>query len=641
MSWLTATAAVVTIVAIAAHGDTRPRHVLLASSAAYDDFPRIVPNDNRRPAGRLDDGVLTLRLEAREGMWYPRGNDRDGIRIGAFAEEGGPLQIPGPLVRVPVGTKVRTTLRNSLNRPLAVFGLGAERGFSGDSVLIQPDGVAEFAFVASEAGTYYYVGATEHVGYPGARLTGSLHGAIVVDPPGTTVAPGDRVFVISSWFTFDRDNYSNLSSDAVITANGLAWPHSEVVEATQGDSLEWRWVNLTDLDHPMHLHGFHFRVDARGDGIRDTLYPPERRGLAVTEHVAPARTASTVWSPNRSGNWIFHCHMLSHMSAIEIINTPLSKRGHDARHMMGLLVVGIRVRPSGPRAEQPREARRLRLLIRSRPGVYDGNPGYAYVLGGSPEERNPHALPLPGPTLVFVRGQRVAINLVNQSHEPAAVHWHGIELESYPDGVPGWSGEGDRILPAIPAGDSLTVRFTPPRAGTFMYHSHFNEMQQTSSGLYGPIVVLQPGERFDPETDRVLVFSDGGPWTSFGLDSTVPPTYLNGRAAPGPLDLRAGTTYRFRLVNILTESSLRVALLRERTRYRGGRSPRTARTCPRRKRPSGPQGSPSCPARSTTSSSPPRRRASSCSSSKRPACGISGSGCLCVFIEAPRASTRR
>ncbi len=61
-------------------------------------------------------------------------------------------------------------------------------------------------------------------------------------------------------------------------------------------------------------------------------------------------------------------------------------------------------------------------------------------------------------------------------------------------------------------GDSLTVRFTPPRAGTFMYHSHFNEMQQTASGLYGPIVVLEPGETFDPETDRVLVLSDGGPW---------------------------------------------------------------------------------------------------------------------------------
>ncbi len=528
--------------------------------------PRVLPNDNRRPAGRLQDGVLTLRLEAREGMWHPNGTDREGIRIGAFAEQSRPLQIPGPFVRVPAGTEVRTTLRNVLDRPLAVFGLGAERGFSGDSVLVEPGETVEFAFLADEPGTYYYVGRTEHREVPGAPLNGSLHGAIVVDPPGAAIRPGDRVMVISSWFRFDYDNFSHLSDDAVLTVNGLAWPHTEVVETTQGDSLEWRWINLTDLDHPMHLHGFHFRVDARGDGIRDTLYSPGQRPLAVTEYVAPARTATTVWSPDRPGNWLFHCHMLGHMTPIEIINTPLSERAaarDDVEHLMGMLIVGIRVRPSERRTERPAEARRLRLLIRSRPDVYGENPGYAYVLGGSPEERDPDALPLPGPTLVLTRGERVAINLVNDSHEPAAVHWHGIELESYADGVPGWSGEGDRILPAIPAGDSLTVRFTPPRAGTFMYHSHFNEMQQTSSGLYGPIVVLEPGEVFDPKRDRVLVFSDGGPWSSFTPgDSEAPPTFLNGRADPQPLQLEAGTTYRFRLVNILTETRLRVALLR-------------------------------------------------------------------------------
>jgi manganese oxidase len=526
---------------------------------------RISPNDNRRAAGRLEDGVLTLRLEAREGMWHPHGDDREGIPIGAFAEEDGPPQIPGPLVRVPVGTEVRTAVRNALDRPLAVFGLGAERGLSGDSVLVGPGEVAEFRFVADEPGTFYYLGRTEQPGVPGPALTGSLHGAIIVDPPGASIRAGDRVFVISSWFTFDRANFSHLSSDAVLTANGLAWPYTEVVEAAQGDSLEWRWINMTVLEHPMHLHGFHFRVDARGDGVRDTTYTPDRRWLAVTERVGPGNTLTTVWSPDRSGNWIFHCHMLGHMTPIEIINTPLHERGaahgHDAHHQMGMLVVGIRVKPSGARIEDAREPRPIRLLIRSRTGVYGENPGYAYVLGGSAEERDPDALPLPGPTLVLEKGEPVAITIINQAHEPAAVHWHGIELESYPDGVPGWSGEGDRILPAIAAGDSLTVRFTPPRAGTFMYHSHFNEMQQISSGLYGAIVVLEPGERFDPETDRVLVFSDGGPWISFTLDSPVPPTFLNGRADPEPLYLRAGTTYRVRLINILTESSARVTLL--------------------------------------------------------------------------------
>ena len=247
-------------------------------------------------------------------MWHPHGDHHDGIRIGAFAEEGRPLQIPGPLVRVPAGTEVRTTVHNALDGPLAVFGLGRERGLTGDSVLIQPHRSADFRFVAGRPGTYYYV--AKHADVPDQDLTGTLHGAIIVDPPGTTVASVDRVLVISSWFTIDTSSFSHLFSDAGYPPS-TAWPGRtpKLVEATQGDTLQWRWINLTELQHPMHLHGFHFRVDARGDGTQDTLYPPERRWRAVTEHVASAATVTTVWSPERPGNWIFHCHMLSHMSS--------------------------------------------------------------------------------------------------------------------------------------------------------------------------------------------------------------------------------------------------------------------------------------------------------------------------------------
>ena len=79
--------------------------------------------------------------------------------------------------------------------------------------------------------------------------------------------------------------------------------------------------------------------------------------------------------------------------------------------------------------------------------------------------------------------------------------------------------------------------------------------------MYAPIVVLEPGPTFDRETDRVLVFSDGGPVHGF-LDPTDRPTFLNGRVDPSPLELRAGETYRFRLINILTESGIGVELLR-------------------------------------------------------------------------------
>ena len=141
------------------------------------------------------------------------------------------------------------------------------------------------------------------------------------------------------------------------------------------------------------------------------------------------------------------------------------------------------------------------------------------------------------------------MTIENQSRDRAAVHWHGIELESYPDGVPGWSGAGKEILPSVAPGDSIVVRFTPPRAGTFMYHSHFNEFQQITSGLYGPLIVLEPGQKYNPDTDRVLMFSDGGPTTNV-ITGPFPAMLLNGQAQPAPLEFKAGVHYRLRVIGI-------------------------------------------------------------------------------------------
>ena len=69
-----------------------------------------------------------------------------------------------------------------------------------------------------------------------------------------------------------------------------------------------------------------------------------------------------------------------------------------------------------------------------------------------------------------------------------------MELESYYDGVHGWSGIGPRQTPMIEAGGRFVVRFTPPRAGTFIYHTHLHDHRQLSSGLYGAMIVTEPGE---------------------------------------------------------------------------------------------------------------------------------------------------
>jgi hypothetical protein len=92
-----------------------------------------------------------------------------------------------------------------------------------------------------------------------------------------------------------------------------------------------------------------------------------------------------------------------------------------------------------------------------------------------------------------------------------------------------------------------------------MYHSHFNESMQMGSGLYGPIVVLEPGRRFDPATDRILFFGTAGSTTN-PVIGPYPRFLLNGKTDPPPMSLKVGTTYRFRLFDLAGDEPLRVSL---------------------------------------------------------------------------------
>jgi hypothetical protein len=76
----------------------------LAAPAKPKLFPRIQLNDNHHPTRHFVDGVLKLSLVSDTGLWYPAGENEPGIPIQAFRDGAGPLQIPGPLVRVPAGT---------------------------------------------------------------------------------------------------------------------------------------------------------------------------------------------------------------------------------------------------------------------------------------------------------------------------------------------------------------------------------------------------------------------------------------------------------------------------------------------------------------------------------------------------------
>jgi len=101
---------------------------------------RVAINDNRTPAGTLREGVLTVRLEVREGDWRPDAESAPGVIVHAFAERGKRASVPGPMLRVTEGTDIHAFVTNSLARgTLVVHGLstrGGSAASAGDTLQI-------------------------------------------------------------------------------------------------------------------------------------------------------------------------------------------------------------------------------------------------------------------------------------------------------------------------------------------------------------------------------------------------------------------------------------------------------------------------------------------------------------------------
>lgn len=545
------------------------RHVLLlaivlvcgrSAVMASSRYEKVLPNSNQSPAGQLTDGKLTIRLEAVMGEWYPEENDGPGLQIAAFREEREPLSTPGPLIRVTEGTEIHSTVYNRLDQPLTIHGLHARPGNANDVLVVPPGESREANFLAGAPGTYFYWASRNTAETVAQRRAedGQLNGALIVDPKDSNPradaakATGDRILVISGWLVVDDETRQPPQTREVLGINGLSWPHTEPLTYHVGETVHWRVINASVAIHPMHLHGFYFRVDSVGDAESGTIYGEDQRRLAVTELLRQGRTFTLTWTPDRSGNWVFHCHVLPHISPERRYwRSTVMSSGHDmadhAREGMAGLVTGITVLPAdGPvrtSAKLRLPARKIVLVATEMLGAFGKDPGMAFVIANKGSASRPT---IPGPPLVLTQGERTAIRVVNRLPEPLTVHWHGIELESYFDGVAGVSGWGDRLMPPIASGKSFVVQMTPPRAGTFIYHTHIDDIKQLSSGLYGPLIVLPRGQKFDPETDRVLIISRAGPGET--------PIWVNGSRSPEIGSLRAGHKYRLRIINIVPEN---------------------------------------------------------------------------------------
>jgi FtsP/CotA-like multicopper oxidase with cupredoxin domain len=158
-----------------------------------------------------------------------------------------------------------------------------------------------------------------------------------------------------------------------------------------------------------------------------------------------------------------------------------------------------------------------------------------------------------GPTIEAVEGDHVRVYVTNGLKAPTTVHWHGVFL---PNGMDGIGGLTQR---AIRPGETFKYEWTWQQHGTFMYHSHHDEMTQMAMGLLGMIVVhpRKPSADYRVDRDFVLMLSE---WKIEPGSSRPDPNEMtefnvltfNARVFPAtaPLVAKLGDRVRIRIGNL-------------------------------------------------------------------------------------------
>jgi FtsP/CotA-like multicopper oxidase with cupredoxin domain len=162
-----------------------------------------------------------------------------------------------------------------------------------------------------------------------------------------------------------------------------------------------------------------------------------------------------------------------------------------------------------------------------------GHPMLAWTLDGT----------VPGPMIRVTAGDHVRVTIHNGLPEATTIHFHGLEIPSNEDGVPG-VGQ----TPIAP-GQSFTYDFTvsDDNVGTYFYHSHYDDLRQVSGGLYGAFIVdprpsspqAQQAARADQEYVQIISELNGY-------------FVINGKSFPDTqvMHVKHGQTILVRVINV-------------------------------------------------------------------------------------------
>ncbi len=226
-------------------------------------------------------------------------------------------QVPGPRLRFTEGDRVRINVRNKLPDPTSVHwhGLILPNEMDGAAEVTQPPiepGEAwTYEFTAQDPGTFFYHSHFE----PDRQQALGLYGALIIDPKDGPAYDYDKEVVIQlqEWLEKEGLTYPAMSMEGGLpnffTLNGKSYPATETIRMKVGEKLFVRFIGThNNFVHPMHIHGGPFEI-VETDGYP---VPVGARLLKDTVNVGPGERYGVIWTAQRPGKWLMHCHIPHH-----------------------------------------------------------------------------------------------------------------------------------------------------------------------------------------------------------------------------------------------------------------------------------------------------------------------------------------
>lgn len=270
-------------------------------------------------AFRLENGVKVFELTARPVRWQivPRYENQPEVWATAWSFNG---TVPGPMIRVTEGERVRIVLNNQLPESTSIHWHGIPVPNAMDGVAepaltqspVEPGGRFSYEFVAQPAGTYFY---HSHV-QTDRQIPIGLSGPFIIDPKKEPVRyDADVTLVLNEWKVDPATGTTwpampAMSEPNYFTVNGKAFPAIDTINVKRGDRVRVRFIGAGQFGHPMHLHGASFKIIAT-DG---NPVPAAAQLTKDTLWIAPGERYDVEFIASNPGKWAFHCHILHHVT---------------------------------------------------------------------------------------------------------------------------------------------------------------------------------------------------------------------------------------------------------------------------------------------------------------------------------------